>query len=278
MKKNLWFWSWLFIFGGRTCKEKVLGYYRSQISELFVTNNGNTPDQQHWLAKLLGFDFEIRYRAGKSNVAAHAMSRKDEEGKLLSISMPMWIEWEELGAAIRAYLYLHNIILKLQAGNTEILHFSLINSLLFYDDRPVTPKVSPWVTKLLEEIHVSPMGRHSGAFRTLKKMARTFIWQGMRGDVYRFVATCVMSQHQKYSATSPMGLLQALLLPGAIWDDVARHYYRVAKVQGFDITMVVVDGLSKAAHSVLRGHPITVKAFARQIIRLHGIPRLRIRD
>lgn len=156
----------------------------------------NTPDQQHWLAKLLGYDLEIRYRAGKSNVAAHAMSCKDEEGKLLSISMPMWVEWEELGAAIRAYLYLQNIILKLQAGKTEILHFSLINSLLFYDDKLVTPKVSPWVTKLLEEFHVSPMGRHSRAFRTLKKMASTFIWQGMRGDVYRFVATCVMSQHQ----------------------------------------------------------------------------------
>lgn len=57
-----------------------------------------------------------------------------------------------------------------------------------------------------------------------------------------------------------MRLLQALLLPGAIWDDIALDIITgLPKSKGFDITMVVVDGLSKATHFGLRGHPITVK-------------------
>lgn len=36
-----------------------------------------TPEQQYYLAKLLGYDYEIQYKAGSSNIVADSLSRID---------------------------------------------------------------------------------------------------------------------------------------------------------------------------------------------------------
>ena len=61
-------------------------------------------EQQKWVTKMLGYDFEIIYKKWKLNVVADALSRKNEEGEALlcaiSIIQPDWItkardEWKK---------------------------------------------------------------------------------------------------------------------------------------------------------------------------------------
>jgi hypothetical protein len=45
------------------------------------------PEQQKWVTKMLGYDYEIIYKKGKENVVADVMSQKyEEEGSLFSLS------------------------------------------------------------------------------------------------------------------------------------------------------------------------------------------------
>jgi hypothetical protein len=47
----------------------------------------SSPDQQKWVTKLFGYDYEIIYKKGKENVVVDALSGKyEDEGSLFSLS------------------------------------------------------------------------------------------------------------------------------------------------------------------------------------------------
>jgi hypothetical protein len=45
----------------------------------FLEQRLSSEKQQKWVAKILGYDFEIVYKKRKQNVVADALSRKDED-------------------------------------------------------------------------------------------------------------------------------------------------------------------------------------------------------
>ena len=45
----------------------------------FLEQRLSLEEQQKWVTKILGYDFEIVYKKGKQNVVADALSRKDED-------------------------------------------------------------------------------------------------------------------------------------------------------------------------------------------------------
>jgi hypothetical protein len=45
----------------------------------FLEQRLSSEEQQKWVTKILGYDFEIVYKKGKKNVVADALSRKDED-------------------------------------------------------------------------------------------------------------------------------------------------------------------------------------------------------
>ena len=70
----------------------------------FLEQRLSSEEQQTWVTKILGYDFEIIYKKGKLNVVADALSRKNEEVEALlcaiSIIQPVWItearyEWRK---------------------------------------------------------------------------------------------------------------------------------------------------------------------------------------
>ena len=70
----------------------------------FLEQRLSSKEQQKWVTKMLGYDFEIIYKKGKQNFVADAHSRKDEDVEafpcVISIIQPDWIneardEWKK---------------------------------------------------------------------------------------------------------------------------------------------------------------------------------------
>ena len=66
----------------------------------FLEQRLSLEEQQKWVTKILGYDFEIIYKKEKQNIVTDALSRKDEDVEALlyaiSIIQPDWIA-EEMG-------------------------------------------------------------------------------------------------------------------------------------------------------------------------------------
>ena len=55
-----------------------------------------TPEQQKWVSKLLGYDYEITYKPGRENSAANALSRVIGGPKLNTLFVPQTSLWNAI--------------------------------------------------------------------------------------------------------------------------------------------------------------------------------------
>jgi len=68
-----------------------------------------TPEQQKWMGKLVGYDYEITYRPGKTNSAADALSSVHGSPTLDAIFVPQSSLWDEIKELYETDWYLQRI-------------------------------------------------------------------------------------------------------------------------------------------------------------------------
>lgn len=105
----------------------------------------------------------------------------------------------------------------------------------------------------------------------------------MRKQVAEYVRQCEVCQRNKSSQQCPVGLLQPLLVPTQVWDEISMDFIDGLRVsKGVDTIFVVVDRLSKYAHFIGLRHPFravsVAEAFTKEVVRLHGFPSSIISD
>ena len=231
-------------------------------------------EQQKWVAKLLGFDFEIRYKAGKENRAADALFRKMYYNAISSVTFQ---EWEGLQEKVQGDNKLKTIMQSLLHGEDSLEGFQLKGGRLYYKEKLVIPKGSPRIPLILHEFHNTAKGGHFGFFRTYKRIAGLLWWEGMKKSIQQFVQNCDICQRNKHRTLSPAGLLQPLPISTQVWQDISMYFIGgLPKSNGLDTILVVVDRLTKYAHFIGISHPYTAKevanSFVKEVVRLHGFP------
>jgi hypothetical protein len=133
------------------------------------------------------------------------------------------------------------------------------------------------------ELHTSLIGGHSEFLKTYHMVKREFFSDGLKTDVQRFVAECLVRQQNKVETIKTPGLLQPLVISSQHWKEVSMDFITgLPKSKGKGGIMVIVDRLTKYAHFCALSHPFKASTvattFMETVQKLHGSPKIIVSD
>ena len=239
-----------------------------------LDQNLSTPEQQKWLHKFLGYDFEIKYKPGVQNVAADALSRCF----FAAWSTPQ-LDWlQTLKEELVKDDKLNQIIQQCASNGQTDNNYSCRNGLLLWRNRMVISQNSSLIHLILKEYHDTLVGGHSRVAKTVERICSQFYWPNMQKQIREYVLNCTICQQAKTETKLPAGLLQPLPIPSQIWEEICIDFITaLPPAQGYSVIMVVIDRLSKFPHFLPLKHDFSnqqvAKIFVQHIMKLHGFPK-----
>lgn len=104
----------------------------------FLDQRVATPEQQKWVAKLLGYDYEILYRPGRENSAANALSRRPDSPLLNPLFVSQVTLWDDMRTAAQDDAYMQQVSRQSTIDPTG--PYLMRNGLCFYKTRVIVPQ------------------------------------------------------------------------------------------------------------------------------------------
>ena len=223
------------------------------------------------------FPYVIRYRQGKENVVADALSQKYALLSTLDIKLLGFEYIKDLYAHDSDFGNVFNACEKVAFGK-----FYRHNQFLFRENKLCVPMCS-LRELLVREAHGGGLIGHFGVTKTLGVLHEHFFWPKMKHDVERICSKCITCKRAK-SRVLPHGLYTPLPVPSEPWVDISMDFVLglPRSKRGMDSIFVVVDRFSKMAHFIAchKTDDATHVAdlFFKEIVRLHGVPRTIVSD
>lgn len=242
-----------------------------------------TPIQQKAYFKLMGFQYQVIYKKGVENRAADALSRRPATETCTAVSAvtPRWIETITDGYTRDPKATQLLIELALKSPNDQ--GYDLHQGVIRYKGRVWLGSHTAAHQAVLQALHNSGLGGHSGSLVTYQKVKQLFHWPNMRKDIENFVQQCSVCQQAKTEHCKLPGLLKPLPIPPEAWHIVSLDFIEgLPSSYHFDTILVVIDKLTKYGHFIPLKHPYSANSIARlfldNVYRLHGLPKVIISD
>lgn len=244
-----------------------------------------TPEQQLYVARLIGYDYSIQFRSGKTNLVADALSwiPQAPSGEFLLLSMPHFEFINELKRELvrhPQFIELRQNIIELPQHHAD---YKITQDLILKDGCIWLPSGFQLISSLLMEFHSTPSGDHMGIMKTMAKLSDSFTWSGMKRDIQEFIVACLDCQHTKYETNRFTGLLCPLPVPARPWEDLSLDFIvGLPPYRGHTTILVVVDRFSKGVHlgmlsSLYTAHNVTM-LFMDIVGKLNGLPKSLVSD
>src|SRR5882724_10093615 len=124
---------------------------------------------------------------------------------------------------------------------------------------------------------MTPITSHSGCWKTTDLVACNFWWPGMGCYIAEYMRGCDLCNHTKNSPSALAGKLMRNHIPNHRWQTISVDLItELPQSHRYDTIMVIVDHLSKHAHTILTTSDVTASGIARlfrdYVWKLHGLP------
>ncbi|KAK1649256.1 hypothetical protein QYE76_067061 [Lolium multiflorum] len=254
--------------------------YDKELYALYLKSQHNL-NKRHakWVEFIESFPYVIKYKKGKENVVADALSRKIT---LLLTRLEFHIlGLEEIKELYPSDAFFGPIFAKCSVDR-GFDDFYLHDGYLFKANKICIPE-SSLRKLLLQESHGGGLMGHFGREKTYAMLSTHYYWPRMYRDVERLCRRCTTCLQAK-STSNPYGLYMPLPIPYAPWSDISMDFVLglPRTKHGHDSIFVVVDRFSKMAHFIPchksddASHIASL--FFREVVRLHGIPASIVSD
>ena len=230
-----------------------------------------------WVEFIETFPYVIRYKQGKENVVADALSRRYALLSILDTKMLGFEYIKDLYAQDSDFCDVFNACEKVAFGK-----FYRHDGFLFRENKLCVPMCS-LRELLVREAHGGGLMGHFGVAKTFGILHDHFFWPHMKRDVERICETCITCKQAK-SKLKPHGLYTPLPIPSEPWTDISMDFVLglPRTKRGRDSVFVVVDRFSKMAHFIAchktNDASHIADLFFKEIVRLHGMPRTIVSD
>ncbi|KAF8112869.1 hypothetical protein N665_0059s0007 [Sinapis alba] len=162
-------------------------------------------DYQKWLTKLLGYDFEIVYKAGVDNKVADSLSRilwskeQDNTEWLGAITVNTTLQMQDIFDEVDKDKALQKRVYEMTVGNDHKPGYTMVGGRMFYMRRLVLSRESSHIPLILKLYHYGVMGGHSRVLKTIMRIQLMFHWVHLKEDVRKYVSEYNICQTHKYS-------------------------------------------------------------------------------
>lgn len=246
--------------------------------------------QIRWSQYLANFDITWRYRPGKENVAADALSRKTADNPTVRARERV----ERTRALIPAN---HKVIAAVEADGDAPQGFELADLVVIeneaqglgkHDGKVIVPETTAdgktfLRTALIREVHGPKIYGHGGVNKTVKHLQPYWFWEQMKKTVGQYIRNCRECQRNKARHDKTPGLLQPLEIPTLVWQTVIVDGKSMPKDDdGYDYVWCFICKFSRLIIRIpgkkTDDAETLAKRYYNRIYSLFGLPQIWISD
>jgi hypothetical protein len=170
-----------------------------------------------WVDFIETFPYAIKYKQGKENIVADALSRRYAFVSTLNAKLLGFEYVKELYANDDDFVSVYGA-----SEKATFRKFYRLDGYLFRGNQLCVPNSS--MSKLLvREAHRGGLMGHFGIRKTLDVLHELIFWPKMKRDVEKVYARCITCRQAK-SRVLPHGLYTPLPVPTAPWVDISMDF------------------------------------------------------